>query len=80
MCISLDFKSNIYYQDVRNYEYQIQCKSLGSDEGNVLGTEMLRVCSRGTELGVWAEFVFGGQHYEAILMTLERLCFEEKFF
>jgi hypothetical protein len=51
---------------------------LGSEKGNVLGTEMLRVCSTGTKLGVWAEFVFGGQHYETILMTLERLRFEEK--
>jgi len=56
-----------------------QGKTLGSEEGSVLGTELLRVCSRGMKLGVGDEFLFGGQQYEDILMTLRRLRFEENF-
>ena len=37
-----------------------QAKTLEIEAGRVLGTEMLRVCNRGTKLGDWAEFVFGG--------------------
>ena len=33
----------------------------------------------GTKLGVWDEFLLGGQQYEDILMMLGRLRFEENF-
>jgi len=56
-----------------------QGKTLGSEEGSMLGTELLGVCSRGTKLGAWDEFLFGGQQYEDILITLGRLRFEENF-
>ena len=52
-----------------------QGKTLGSEEGSVLGTELLGLCNRGTKLGVWDEFLLGGQHCEEMLMMLRRLGF-----
>jgi hypothetical protein len=56
-----------------------QGETLGSEDGSVLGTGLFGVCSRGTKLSVWDEILFGGQHYEDILMTLGRLRLEENF-
>jgi len=65
-----------YFWDTISWK---QGKTLGSEEVSVLGTELLGVCSRGTKLGDWDGFLFGGQQYEDILMTLGRLRFEENF-
>jgi hypothetical protein len=57
-------------------------KALGSEEGKVMGSGLLGVCSRGTKLstGAEAEFIFlGGQHYDKILVTFEGMRFGENF-
>jgi len=40
---------------------------------------LLGKCSTGKNFSIWAEFVFGGQHYGEILITLVGLSFSENF-
>ena len=40
---------------------------------------LLGMCSAGKNFSFWAEFGFGGQHYDEILITLVGLGFSENF-
>ena len=42
-------------------------------------TVLLGTCSSGNKFSIWAEFAFGGQHYDKILITLGGLRFIENF-
>jgi len=40
---------------------------------------LLGMCSTGKNFSIWGEFVFGGQHYDEILIMLVGLSFSENF-
>jgi len=45
----------------------------------MLDSGLLRVCSRGKKLRIWAEFCVERQHYGEIFIALEGLRFGEEF-
>jgi hypothetical protein len=51
---------------------------LGSEEGKVV-SGLMGACGRGKKSSVWVEFyVFGGQHYDEILIRLLKNAFGQK--
>jgi hypothetical protein len=56
-----------------------QGKALRSEEGSVIGSGMLGMCSGGKERSVGAEFVLGGQRCDEILIALGGPRLGEKF-